>query len=457
MPGVVKPSVMKMKLIFTLLLLGLLLLHGSAQPPSAIRLITLQECIDLAIGNSPKIQNSILEQQRLRYQYRETVGKGLPEIQFSGSFDDFVNLPTQLIPGEFFGRPGEMIPVQFGTTYNITGALEASQLIYNQSYLVGLQMARKMLERNTLETERTKIDVAATVSTGFYLAQIANQQIRNLKDNLEKLNRLYTISRSQFEMGFIKKVDVDRIRVNQLNLQTQIDNLEVQYRQLLSMQKYYMGLPEEQELMFPDSIDVETVLPSPEINLDNHIDIRMLEKQKQIIHTSLQMNRSEYYPSLILIGSVNYTNQSNDFYLFGKPTDWFNTSMFGLRLNVPIFSGLQKRSRVNQTKVQMSQLQVTESDTRRILSVQAVDAARKYRNSITTEQRQRENVLLAQNVYAVSQDQYQKGLISMTDILNAETSLNEAQTAHTIALVQMKIAEIDYLKASGLLLQTMNL
>jgi outer membrane protein TolC len=223
------------------------------------------------------------------------------------------------------------------------------------------------------------------------------------------------------------------------------------------MQKYYMGLPEEQEIMFPDSIDVETVLPSPEINLDNHIDIRMLEKQKQIIHTSLQMNRSEYYPSLILIGSVNYTNQSNDFYLFGKPTDWFNTSMFGLRLNVPIFSGLQKRSRVNQTKVQMSQLQVTESDTRRILSVQAVDAARKYRNSITTEQRQRENVLLAQNVYAVSQDQYQKGLISMTDILNAETSLNEAQTAHTIALVQMKIAEIDYLKASGLLLQTMNL
>ena len=83
----------------------------SQRPPD--RVITLQECLRLSVENSPRLKISTLEQDKLRYRYRETIGKGLPNINMSGSFDDYVSLPTQLIPGEFFGRPGDLIPVQF--------------------------------------------------------------------------------------------------------------------------------------------------------------------------------------------------------------------------------------------------------------------------------------------------------------------------------------------------------
>jgi len=442
---------MKPLQIFLLLLLVPLL--GFSQAPPQTRVIGLDECLSLAVQNSVRLQISLLEQQRLQYQRRETIGQGLPNINFNGGWDDYVNLPTQLIPGEFFGKPGEMIPVQFGTSFNISGSVDASQIIYNQAFLIGLRITRQFLAQNTLETERLETELVAEVSKAYYLAQITRQQIGNQMNVMENLDSLLDIARSQHEFGLITGVDVDRINVNRLNLQSAIDNLETLLQQQYSMLKYFMGIPEEEQIILPETVDPNVVAIDTSGSLNNHIDIRMIEKQKEITETNLKLDRSFYYPSLTLIASTNYLNQSNTFYLFGEPTGWYNTSLVGFRLNVPIFNGLQKRWKVSQTKVQLEKVGVTETDTRRILSIQAKDAARKLTNSITTESRQRENVGLAEKVYAVSQDRYKQGLIPLTDMLNAESDLSAAQTGHTTALVQMKIAEIDYLKAKGTLLE----
>jgi len=435
---------------------GLSVLLSSAEcftqaPPE--RVITLQECLKLSIENSPRLKINTLEQTKLKYRYRETAGTGLPNINITGGFDDYVNLPTQLIPGEFFGKPGEMIPVQFGTTYNLSGALDLSQIIYNQTYLVGLRMAKLAMDQNKLESERVQTEVVFEVAQSFYYAQISLKQIGNQKENLKKLEKAEQIARSQYENGLIKKVDLDRIIVNKLNVQTEIDRLQVMYDQQINMQRYFMGLDFDQPVAFPDTVMAAGLNLNLKPDLSEHIDIRMIEKQKQLAATNVKMDQSEYYPSVNLIGSVNYLNQSNTFYVFGKSTDWFNTSLIGLRLNVPVFSGLQKRNRVNQSKVALDQLKVTENNTLRILHVTAKDAANRLVNAINDEQRQRQNMLLAELVYSISQDQYQKGVISLTDLLNAESGLSDAQTNHSLALVQMKIAELEYRKANGTLLE----
>jgi outer membrane protein TolC len=423
-----------------------------AQPP-AERVISLQESLKLSVANSPRLKISNLQQTKLQYQYQQTVGTGLPHVNMSGSFDDYVSLPTQLIPGEFFGRPGEMIPVQFGTTYNMSAGLDASQILYNQSFLVGLRMAKLALQQNTLESERMKTEVVFEVAQSYYYAQIALKQIRNQEDNLQKLIKAEQIARSQFENGFIKKVDVDRIVVNKLNVQTALDRLRVMYEQQMNMQRYYMGLDLNQPIALSDTVMAASLDLSMEGNLSEHIDIRMIEKQKQLAMTNVRMSQSEYFPALNLIAATSFMNQSNTYYVFGNPTDWFNTSLVGIRLNVPIFSGLEKKYKVSQSRVALDQLKVTEDDTRRILSVQSKDARSKLVNAITDEERQRENMKLAERVYNISQEQYQKGVIPLTDLLNAETGLSEAQTNHSLALVQMKIAELEYLKANGTLLK----
>jgi outer membrane protein len=441
--------------IITGLFLALNFIKGITQPPPE-KIIAFQECLKLAIENNSKLKISQLEQKKLRYQSQETLGKGLPALNFSGSFDDYVNLPTQVIPGEFFNRPGEMVPVQFGTTYNLAGSIEASQLLYNQSFLVALQLSRQLQERNKLEQEKITSDLVFEVGQSFYLTQITHMQINNLTSNLDELTKVEKIARTQYEAGFIKKIDLDRITVNRLNLLTEIERLEVLYQQQLSMQKYFMGLDADQPIAFPDSVSTSGIRPDGPANLPGHIEIRLIEKQKQLAVTNLNLDRAGYYPTLNLIGSTNYMNQTNSYYMFGKSNDWFNASLVGLRLNVPIFNGFQKRAKVSQSRVTLEQIRVSEEDAQKLLQVQVETAHRKLLNSITAEQRQRENQSLAERVYSVSQEQYQKGVIPLTDLLEAEKALNEAMTGHITAMVQMKLSELEYLKANGTILSVLN-
>lgn len=447
---------MKTKLVITALLFLAIVARGTANPAGPEQVITLQECLKKAVEYSPRLKISLLEQNKVRYQYRETMGQGLPNINFSGSFDDFVNLPTQLIPGEFFGQPGTMIPVQFGTTYNLTGALDFAQIIYNQTYLSALRVSKLMMEQSELSTESARINLVFEVAQSYYYAQITRRQIENLRSNIQKLERAEQIAQSQYQNGLIKKVDLDRITVNKLNLQTQAERLKTTYEHQLNLQRYYMGLNPETPVSFPDSIRPSDLSVIKKTDLDYHIDIRVIGKQKELAVAGLKVNRSALYPSLALIGSVSYTNQSNEFYVFGKPTDWFNTSLVGLRLNVPVFKGLQNRARIDQSKVQMDQLKITEEDTRRILTLQNQDAEGKLMTAITDELRQRETMNLAERVYTITQEQYQKGMIPLTDLLNAETALGDAQTNHSLALVQMKIAELEYRKSNGTLLEILD-
>jgi outer membrane protein len=440
------------RIILTGLISGIVFLSGFSQAP-AEKAITLQECLKLAVENSPKLKISLLEQDKLKFRYRETIGKGLPNLNFSGALDDYVNLPTQLIPGEFINRPGELIPVQFGTTYNLSGAVDATQLIYNQTYLVAIRMARQMMEENVLSTEKFKTGLLLEVAQSYYLTQVTRKQIQNQESNLQKLERAEKIAQSQYETGLIKKVDVDRIVIQKLNLMSDIDRLHVLFEQELSMQRYYMGFPMNQPLAFPDSIPLSTMIPGTDTNLSKHIDIRMIEMQRELANTDLKLKNSEYFPSVTFIGNVSYSNQNNSYYVFGKPNAWFNMSLIGLRLNVPIYDGFQKRNKVSQSRVDLKQIQVNEDDTRRILRIQSEDAARKLLASVDAEKRQRQNVIIADHVYGVSQEQYQKGLIPLTDLLNSETALRDAQTGQTYALIQMKIAELEYMNANGTLLK----
>jgi outer membrane protein TolC len=314
-------------------------------------------------------------------------------------------------------------------------------------------MAKLAMQQNRLESERVRTEVVFEVAQSYYYAQITLKQIRNQQDNLKKLEKAEQIAASQYENGLIKKVDLDRIIVNKLNVQTAIDRLQVMYDQQLNMQRYFMGLDLNQPLELSDTIAVTGLKLNPPADFSGHIDIRMIEEQKRLASANISFNEAGYFPALTLIGSVNYLNQSNTYYVFGKPGDWFNTSLVGLRLNVPVFNGLQKRNRVSQSKVELDQLRVTEDNARRILSVTSKDAANRMTNAVNDELRQRENMKLAERVYTISQEQYQKGIISLTDLLNAESGLSDAQTNHSLALVQMKIAELEYMKANGTLLK----
>ena len=124
-----------MRLKYFIILIGLIAaLPSRAQQADSISYnLSLKEAIDYAQTHQSAILNAKLDQEIAKNTVRQTIGIGLPQISGNANFQDFIKVPTNLLPGEFFGQPGTQVPVQFGVKYQSLVGLDLNQLIFDGS------------------------------------------------------------------------------------------------------------------------------------------------------------------------------------------------------------------------------------------------------------------------------------------------------------------------------------
>jgi outer membrane protein TolC len=175
-------------------------------------------------------------------------------------------------------------------------------------------------------------------------------------------------------------------------------------------------------------------------------DYQVLKKQEELLVLQKEATRAAYYPSLSLSGNYGYQGVSNSFPT-GSGANWFDYASVGLNLKVPLFNGFSTRAKVRQADVDIRKLQADIKNTELSLNLSYQNARTQLRNSIITLNNQKENVALAEEVYANSQNNYTQGLAPLTDMLDAENSLTTAQNNYTAALLDYRLAEIQLIKA----------
>jgi outer membrane protein TolC len=351
---------------------------------------------------------------------------------------------------------GSFVPLKLSPQYSAVAGAEASQLLFSQSYLVGLKAAKTSQAFSQLNTRKVQEDVAYNVSATYYNAQISARQLEILRGNLQRLNQLAAISQVQYQNGVLKKSDADRIRVNITNLQTQIANLETGYTQQVNTLKFLIGMPVTQPLGIVSNID-ETEDVAISLNRDENIfarrtDYQILNKQRELYQLERKNVNAGYAPSLSAFGNFNYQafRQNFDFFDANKP--WYNSSAIGLSLNIPVFDGLRKRAQAQQSTIRTRQVGNRTQQLEESITLDVVNANARLANARTALVAQRENRGLAEQVYGQTQLQYKEGVASLSDLLNAETELRSAQNNYVNALVQLKLAALELRKANGSLL-----
>jgi outer membrane protein len=419
--------------------------------------LTLEQVLRYTIAHNRTMQSAILDEKLSRQQTKEILASGLPQVQASADFKDYLKIPTSLLPAEIIGgETGTFVPVQFGTQYNVTAGLEASQLIYSQSYLVGLKASKSAQEVAQLNTRKTKEDLVYNTSLTFYSAQISRKQLDILQANLHKLDNQLEISAVQYQNGLIKKLDLDRLKVSKTNLQTDIDNLETAHQQQINRLKFYMNLPLSQEISLDTTMNKTGGLLSisKEVNLfQNRTEYQLINKQQDLYHLELKNVRAGYFPTLAGFASYNTMAMRSEFNFFDSGKPWFQTNVVGLRLNLPIFDGLEKRAKAQRSKLHLAKVENEAALLEQSITMDIINANAKLINSRKALNAQQENRLLAEDVYTQTQFQYKEGLASMTDLLNAETSMRDAQSNYIKALVESLIADLELQKADGSLLK----
>ena len=428
-------------------------LPAGAQPADSLAFhISLQEAVDYALTHQSSVLNARLDQEIAKNTVKQTIAIGLPQVSGNANFSDFIKVPTSLLPGEIFGQPGTQIPVQFGVTYQASAGLELNQLLFDGTYLVGLQAAKTYKELSNKNLRRTRIETAVAVSKAYYSVLVSNEQILLLDANLSSLKKSLFDTEAFFKNGFVEKIDVDRLKVLNNNLETERQNVTRLLALNVNLLKFQMGMPIETRLILKDSINSlqsleQTAQVTDSTAYQNRIEYSLLQTQKRVNEFDLKRYKSLFLPSLSAFANTSQSYQSNNFSdLFASN---FPSTVVGLRLSVPLISGGQKLYQVRNAKLVVQKTDNDLINLKNGINLEISQAQTSYQNGISSLENQKRNMELATEVLRVSRIKYEQGVGSSLEVTTAETSLKESQNNYINALYDLLINKINLDKASG--------
>ncbi|MFM6934103.1 MAG: TolC family protein [Flavobacteriales bacterium] len=412
---------------------------------------TLQEAVVYGVAHQVGIQKSKLELAKNEQKFNEALALYLPQVRASGGVNNNLKLATNIIPGAVFGQPGQNVAVKFGTKYTVNGFIDASQVIYDQSLITGLSANKELQTMTQLTVNKSEEQVIFDVAMAYYNVQLIGLQKEIVAVNVQKLDSLLKITKVQLDLGFAKQLDYDKLKVNRTNLETELANIELNYQQQLVYLKYVMAYPLDDVIQLTTNVENEKVASSISSKMDvtNNLDFQLLMAQRRMTNINISQLKMSYLPSFSLGFRYGYQAQRNQLDFLSSATTWYPNSVLSINMNVPIFDGLTKHAKIQQLNIQQKQSLLDEEQLKNTLNFQMKNMETKLQVSLGALETQRNNLQLAEEIYQTTTVQYQSGFISTAELLNAETSLKEAQTNYLRSIAQIRLAELEALKAAG--------
>ena len=250
------------------------------------------------------------------------------------------------------------------------------------------------------------------------------------------------------------QVDVQRVNINLENLRTQLTNAHSVYEQQLNMIRYMLDVAPETSLQLSPldtEINTESMHLQQGVSPDLY-ELQLLHMQSDVLEKQRKMINNGYIPSLSLVSGTSwmaYTDEFKNYFHTHPSNKWYNYTYVGLQLSVPIFDGFAKRDKTRKIKIQQSQLQTTIADTEKKLQTQYQNQLNDWYNNLRNAERQQENYRLAESVYQVTTDQYKEGVASMSDLLQDEMRMTEAQNGYISSVFKYLVSELSLLKLTG--------
>ena len=443
-----------------MLVLGLLLLSVSGHAQEGY---TLQQCLEYAVEQNSNVKKSAYDREKAERARQEVLGALLPQISGSAGLNDNLKKAKFIMPNfmnnflpEKMRDPNasEYMTIEMGTKYSANAGLALNQQLLNMSLFNTLDIAkvsRQMAELGALSTEEDVIAQTATLYYGVQVTQYAASQMLRSVELVEQMLRMMEVN---YASGLVKKVDVDRLKVNLTNLKTQQSAIESGLEVQKNLLKLQMGFEVTEPIAIPP-LDLSllaqqevAVVAAPTFEPVRHVAYKQLQQRERMAQLQERAKKYEYLPTLSLALNLQYNHMSDQ--LFGGATNYgYPTAIVGVSLRMPIFSGGSRLAKVRESHLDLLKAQEDLHALDQSLRMAHLNASLKLKDTQRTISLQEDNKALAEQVFDLAQKNYSLGVASLSDVLNASQSLVQAQMSYASALGDYMKAFIDLKKSKG--------
>jgi outer membrane protein TolC len=423
------------------LLLYLILIEGAIQAQEQPESLTLEEAITYGLTNNRSIINADREIQKAKKERWKVIATGLPQISSEVNYQNFLEMPISLVPAEFFGgNPGEFSELTFGTEQNMIGSLKVDQLIFDGSYLVGLEASRVYLSISENLFEKTNIETKKLIITLYSNTLLAMYNILFLKKNKASLEDNFQETHQLFRNGFEEEESVEQI---QLTL-AQTNNRLKYGKNLMKIQenmlKFVIGYPIEAPLKLTDKLDnifnedfYFKSLPNTD-NIDNNIDIKIADNNVRAEALLLKLEKSKALPRVNAFINRTYTGNSNEFTFADGDQKWYGSSLFGLNIQIPVFSSLGRNASTQKAKISLDQAKTQLEETQTKIRIEVNAAQNEYQLAVDNYYTEKENLRLAESIEQKNQIKFYEGMVQSFEFRMAQMQLYTAQSNFVAAI-----------------------
>jgi outer membrane protein TolC len=417
---------------------GLLLLIGTGVEGQTVQSFTLEEAQAYALTKNYTVRNSATDVEIARKKVNEMTSIGLPQISANVDYVNYFALPTSLIPGEFFGKPGEYVELQFGVENNMTAEASLSQLIFDGSYIIGLQASQAYVDVSRAKLEKDQNDLKENIANAYYNVAVLEETMIIVDSTLLTLKQMFFEVQETFKSGFIEDTDVDQIDLLVADLETSRINLTKQLEISYNYLKFLMGMKITEPIRLSEGMDMlitkmnQEVLLGSTFDYQQHVDYKLVQGQELLKNYNLKVKKSAYLPSLVGFVSYSYNAQrkSFDFFNTGEKYPWFSTGMFGISLSIPILSSGGRNSAVQQAAMEVEKMQVLDQQVKEGLLLEYSTARSNFENALQVYLNRKRSVNISDKIYRKTLLKYKEGISSSMDIQQSYNQYLDALAAY---------------------------
>ena len=435
-----------MRTIHTIILLLAALVQHAQGPVS----LSLQQALDLAAKQSYSVQASALEAEKAASKIKEITGLGLPQIAATGTLQNYIKVPTMVVPS-FFGGD-ELMKMQFGVPWSMSGGVQLNQLLFDGSYLVGLQATRELRTKSAKDLEQAVMNARVQAAKAYLGVLAAEEGGRLIGESLPVLEKASADAQAMVAQGMIESTDSDRLLVQLEEARAQQRNMQQQALVARAYLNLVLGLPTGTPVTLTDALQPLLDAPSEAgladiaFDVDQHVDQQVAQSMLRLGELDVRNKKATYLPTLA--GFINYQQQYNyTKFDVANGSWWFPASLWGLQLNVPIFSSGMRHQQVKQAKLSLEQANVNLKATEQRLLAEKEQQQAILRAAQDSYETGKRNLALSKSIFDRTSIKFTEGLASSFELTQEHGSYLTTQQTYIQRVVDLLQARADMRKA----------
>lgn len=453
----------------TLIFLSLFLMNNmlTAQTKSSF---TLREAQEYGLINNHDIKNTITDIEIAKKKVKETISIGLPQINASISTTNYIDIPTTLMPDfitpaifsvnkNYFGlnplhQPGDMqfFPVSFGTEFNASADISVNQLIFSGDYIVALQSANSYLQTTELQHQKTKLDIKESIANAYFIVLATEENAKILNTTLTELKKMLYETNEMFKAGFVEDTDVTQLELMVSDLETSLITAKKQLDISYTFLKFNMGYDLKEEIALSENLNTlikkveSNFLLNTAFNFEKNIEFKVFKSQKELAVKELMLEKSAYLPTISAFFNATTNAMRNEFNFLDSDKTWYPSTLWGIQMQIPVFSSGKRSSRVKQARLKLKKTNELQAKVKKGLLLEEKQARAEldyaflvYKNNIKSKE-------YAKKIFRKTETKFLEGMTSSLELMQSHNQYLSAEGSYIKSVLELLNAKQKMIK-----------